>query len=279
MIHSLHVFHALAFEPAADFVWRDDRGTSPAGDLHHVGNVIAVPMREENEIGGYLLDVDLRGEGIRGDEWIEEERLAAGDDGETSVAVVGEFHGLKVFAAKRFVACLCDTTLRAIEASNVRSFLRYWLPVLAWMLLIFVASTDLMSAQHTSRFIGPFLRWLIPDISPETIRSVQFAIRKAAHVTEYAILAALFLRAFTAAAGRLRRRDAFLAVVFASAYAALDEYHQSFVASRTGSPFDVLIDASGALLGVMICWWVINGACRRGRAKQRHERPAADRSS
>src|SRR5688572_23473781 len=41
------------------------------------------------------------------------------------------------------------------SAMFVRSFVRYWLPVIAWILLIFLASGDLMSAEHTSRFIGP----------------------------------------------------------------------------------------------------------------------------
>ena len=124
------------------------------------------------------------------------------------------------------------------------------------MLLIFIASTDLMSAQHTSRFIGPFLLWLNPEISAETIRAVQFAIRKAAHVTEYAILAAWWLRALHGGIRMLTIRHALLALAMASVYAALDEYHQSFVASRTGSPIDVLIDASGALLGIVICWLI-----------------------
>ncbi len=143
-----------------------------------------------------------------------------------------------------------------------RAFLRYWLPVLAWMLVIFVASTDLMSAQHTSRFIGPFLRWLIPDISLETIAAVQFAVRKAAHVTEYGILAFLVSRALHAGSGVFLWRNGVIALGVAAGYAALDEYHQSFVASRTGSPRDVLIDAAGAALGILIYRWAWH---RRGR--------------
>ena len=145
----------------------------------------------------------------------------------------------------------------------MHGFLRYWLPVLAWMLVIFVASTDLMSAQHTSRFIGPFLLWLNPEISPETIAAVQFSIRKAAHVTEYAILAALLLRALHGGIRGVRFSHVIVALGVASTYAALDEYHQSLIASRTGSPIDVVIDASGALLGVVICWWIIAGGNRR----------------
>ena len=151
----------------------------------------------------------------------------------------------------------------ALELNKVRTFLEFWLPVLAWMLVIFAASTDLMSAQHTSRFIGPFLLWVNPNLSAESIAQVQFAVRKAAHVTEYAILAALTLRALHRGVGALRIEHVASAFLIASGYAALDEYHQSFVASRTGSPIDVAIDASGALLGVVICWWVIARRRRR----------------
>lgn len=143
-----------------------------------------------------------------------------------------------------------------------RAFLRYWLPVIAWMLVIFVASTNLMSAQHTSRFIGPLLRWLVPDISLEAIAVVQFAVRKAAHVMEYGILAFLVARALHGGTGVFAWRNGGIALAVAAAYAALDEYHQSFVVSRTGSPRDVLIDATGAALGVLVYRW----ATRRVRA-------------
>ena len=77
---------------------------------------------------------------------------------------------------------------------KLRDFARYWMPVVIWGIILAVNSTDLMSAQHTSRFIEPFLRWLNPDISAASILAVQLVVRKAAHVTEYAILAALLLR-------------------------------------------------------------------------------------
>ncbi|MFN2622594.1 MAG: VanZ family protein [Chthoniobacterales bacterium] len=130
----------------------------------------------------------------------------------------------------------------------MRRFLKYWLPVLAWMIFIFVGSTDLLSAEHTSRFIGPFLRWFAPDVSDATIASVQFIVRKCAHLTEYAILAALLYRAFRQHRDRVFR----IAFIIAALYAALDEFHQSFVASRTASPWDVTIDCAGALIGLLL---------------------------
>ena len=125
-------------------------------------------------------------------------------------------------------------------------FLKYWLPVVAWMIFIFIGSTDLLSAEHTSRFIGPFLRWFAPDVSDATIASVQLVVRKCGHFTEYAILATLVCRAFRSHTLRATAAAFFTAAV----YAALDEFHQSFVVSRTGSPWDVAIDCLGAFLGL-----------------------------
>jgi len=131
---------------------------------------------------------------------------------------------------------------------SVRGSLKYWLPVLAWMIFIFAGSTDLLSAEHTSRFIGPFLRWFAPDISDATVTSVQLFVRKAGHLTEYAILAALLYRALRQ---RIQRAAAG-AFVIAAVYAALDEVHQSFVTTRTASPWDIAIDCAGAVAGLVI---------------------------
>jgi VanZ family protein len=144
----------------------------------------------------------------------------------------------------------------------LHKFLRYWVPVILWMTVIFVASTDLMSGTHTSRFIGPFLRWLSPEISAETIAALQLLIRKAAHVTEYAVLAGLLLRAVRAH-GTGKFWQIGLVLMIASLSATLDEFHQSFVASRTGSPSDVLIDVCGAVVGLVTYWSLL----RRNRLR------------
>jgi VanZ family protein len=135
----------------------------------------------------------------------------------------------------------------------VKLFLRYWLPFLVWITLIFVGSTDLMSAEHTSRFIVPFLRWLDPTISVETLMQVHFYVRKAAHVCEYAVLAALLYRALvnTILRGRILWSAAIVLLV-CGLYAMTDEFHQSFVPSRTASARDVAIDSAGALFGLLV---------------------------
>lgn len=139
-----------------------------------------------------------------------------------------------------------------------KNLLLAWLPVLVWMGVIFGASTDLMSSRQTSRFIGPLLRWFKADVSEAAIRRVQLAVRKGAHVTEYAILALCLYRALRRSLNQpVKRwclRCALSAFVLAVAYAGTDEWHQSFVPSRDGSLHDVLIDACGAALGLLLLW-------------------------
>jgi VanZ family protein len=137
-------------------------------------------------------------------------------------------------------------------------FLRYWLPVVVWMVVIFSASADRQSYQHSSLFFEPLMRWLFPTMSAATLGEIHHLFRKTAHLTEYAILGALFWRAIR----RPVRRDArpwrwdeaglALAVVFA--YAASDEFHQIFVPSRTALVSDVLIDTSGGAAGLLLLW-------------------------
>jgi VanZ family protein len=136
----------------------------------------------------------------------------------------------------------------------MRFFLKYWAPVFVWLGVIFVASGDLMSAEHTSRFLVPFLLWLKPDISVETLAEIHFCVRKAAHVTEYAILALLLSRAvFRETNLKWARSTLFVGAGIACVFvAAGDEFRQSFVESRGASPWDVMIDSAGAIFGLLI---------------------------
>jgi VanZ family protein len=137
----------------------------------------------------------------------------------------------------------------------MRTFLKYWLPVFIWLGLIFAGSTDIFSTEQTSRYLVPFLRWLHPEISISAIATIHFALRKLGHLTEYAVLAALLWRALHNARNLCAKTATlFVGVLVTCAIiAASDEIHQSFVASRTASPYDVLIDVCGALIGILLC--------------------------
>lgn len=143
---------------------------------------------------------------------------------------------------------------------RVATTLKYWLPVGIWMALIFIGSGDTLSSRHTSRFLGPFIHWLLPALSPDNVDAVVFCLRKTGHVTEYAALALLLWRA-------LRRpvlRDprpwdwslAGSALLLAAFYAATDEFHQSFVPTREGRVHDVVLDTCGAAAALLLLWFI-----------------------
>lgn len=136
-------------------------------------------------------------------------------------------------------------------------WLRWWWPVLVMMTTIFIASTDLGAASHQSRFLIPVLQWL--GFGDAAIGAIILTIRKCAHLTEYALFAVLLWRALRRRPILIPRlawplRDAALPFGLCALYATLDEIHQALVPSRTGSAVDVMIDATGAAIGLTLLW-------------------------
>jgi len=144
---------------------------------------------------------------------------------------------------------------------KMQSLLMRWVPVLVWMGVIFSASSDGMSFQHTSRIIGPLVQWLFPQLSDETVHAIVVCVRKCAHLTEYAALALLLWRALRKPPAAESRRwqwpTAGLALALVALYATSDEIHQAFVPSREGSVRDVLLDTLGGTLGLLCLWAVV----------------------
>ena len=144
--------------------------------------------------------------------------------------------------------------------SKARTLIQYWLPVLFWMALIFSASSDSMSFQHTSRIIAPLLHWLFPAISDATVHLVVVLVRKAAHLSEYGVLALLvwrLVRRLSAnTTGVWRWPDLVKTMLVVLVYAASDEFHQRFVPSRQASIQDVAIDTAGGFLALLLLWGV-----------------------
>jgi VanZ family protein len=118
-------------------------------------------------------------------------------------------------------------------------------------------ASDSGSVAQTGQFLVPILRFLFPGASALQIEALHGAARKAAHATEYAILAVLWFRAFAAGAGLGPRWAASWAWASAVIWAGIDETYQSTLASRTGSFTDVAIDAAGALIVALLgaCGW------------------------
>jgi len=130
--------------------------------------------------------------------------------------------------------------------------LAFWLPPLVWMAAIVWFSGGAFSAENTGSVLRPLVRWLLPGASDAQIAALHALIRKSAHVTEYAALAALWFVALTRERGLPRRRAAWLAFLVAVGWACLDELHQATEPSRTGSAMDVAIDATAALAAATI---------------------------
>jgi VanZ family protein len=129
---------------------------------------------------------------------------------------------------------------------NGRARLWRYGPLVAWACFVLFASSASFSAPNTSRIIRPLLLWLFPEISEASLASVHFLVRKAAHFTEYGVLALLAARAFRTS-HKLKLRQLWWLAAFAlvACVALVDEYHQSFLPSRTGTIYDSLLDMTG----------------------------------
>lgn len=131
----------------------------------------------------------------------------------------------------------------------------YWLPVIAMIILMFGFSTDAFSGQNTQSIIVRVIEWLGFDPNSGAALWLNFIARKAAHLTEYALLAALLYRAFRS--GRFPRWRATWAaqtMTIVIAWALMDEYHQSLTQTRTGSIYDSFIDMAGGLFALAVIY-------------------------
>jgi len=151
-----------------------------------------------------------------------------------------------------FIKLLSRT--RSIESLDTRPHHRLsrYGPLVLWATLIFVGSTSVLSASHTSALLRVFL-WIFPQASEASLGTIHFLHRKGGHFIEYAILALLAARAFRSSTRELlRTRWFWLSLLLVVVYALGDEFHQSFVPSRTASIYDSMIDTFGGLTALAL---------------------------
>jgi VanZ family protein len=136
-----------------------------------------------------------------------------------------------------------------------------WIPTLLWLCVLAMFSTDLFSAEHTGSLLARILDTLFPHLSAERFELIHFLIRKSAHFCSYGLLGAFSFfswRATFPAPVRWRFLWAALGLLTAFAGGSLDEFHQSFVPSRTSSFHDVMIDTVGAFFfQLVIALWLL----------------------
>jgi VanZ family protein len=121
------------------------------------------------------------------------------------------------------------------------------------MIFIWFASTSRFSADNTSQLVRPILLLLFPNLSEAQLAVAHFITRKAGHFSEYAVLAFLARRAFHTSSHAFVQQHWFqLGLLLVVVYALIDEFHQSFVPSRTPSLYDSIIDVAGGLTVLLI---------------------------
>jgi VanZ family protein len=138
---------------------------------------------------------------------------------------------------------------------------------LLWLGAIAAFSTDLFSATHTGRILMRILHAVYGAISSHEFDELHFLIRKTAHFTVYGILGCLAFLAWRKTLPAPQRwtwgwTGLAMSVVFAAA--SLDEFHQTFIPSRTGTSRDVLLDLVGALF-----FQIVIAAFLRSRPRER----------
>ena len=124
--------------------------------------------------------------------------------------------------------------------------LKAWIAAILWLIVIAIESTSFASAHNTSRILYPLLHFLF-GLGPTRFEHWHFFIRKGGHVFGYGLLSILLFRAWRETLlvigdPKWSLRWANIAVLGTALVASLDEWHQSFLPSRTGRWQDVVLD-------------------------------------
>ena len=150
---------------------------------------------------------------------------------------------------------------RAPLNSDRHQTLKAWLAAVLWLIVIAIESTAYLSAENTSRILYPILHFLF-GISRVSFEPWHVFIRKSGHVFGYGLLCILLFRAWRETLHTPRNpkwtlRWATLAVLGTALVASLDEWHQSYIPSRTGRWQDVVLDTCAGIaaqLALLLYW-------------------------
>lgn len=131
-----------------------------------------------------------------------------------------------------------------------------WLPAAIGVLVICIESSDYLSADNTRQLLEHLWRWLLRVNHPD-LSAGNHILRKTGHFLGYGTLGLLFYRGKRRSEQilsihRPRLGDVAFSLVCILTVASADEYHQSFLPSRTGKPQDVLLDMAGATVLLLL---------------------------
>jgi VanZ family protein len=139
--------------------------------------------------------------------------------------------------------------------------LKAWIAAILWLIVIAIESTSWLSSNNTSRILYPLLHYLF-NVGLEQFEQLHFFIRKGGHVVGYAILSILLFRAWrltlpSTSNARWTLRWANIAVLGTALVASLDEWHQTFIPSRTGRWQDVVLDTCAAIAAQILIYLML----------------------
>jgi VanZ family protein len=144
---------------------------------------------------------------------------------------------------------------------STRRIWKAWLPAIIWLCIITFESTSYLSSDNTSRILYPVLHFLL-GIEPARFEVWHHYIRKTGHFVGYFTLSFLLFRAWRASlpissSAAWCARWGTIAFLMTVLVASLDEWHQTFLPSRTGTVRDVILDSSAALVAqIVIVMWL-----------------------
>lgn len=131
---------------------------------------------------------------------------------------------------------------------GLKHWLSAWLPVLLGVGVILLESTELFGADQTSGPLRKIYEALFGHVGNWRWGIIHHYIRKSGHFLGYGVIALAWLRAWWMTLPHSQFfTDAFLALLGTAMIAGADEWHQSFLPNRTGTPWDALLDCCGAI--------------------------------
>lgn len=150
------------------------------------------------------------------------------------------------------------------RAARIRYWIGVWWPVALGIAVISVESQAFMGADHTSRFLRPIWQAIFGHVNDARWETIHHYIRKSGHFLGYGLIGLAWLRAWWMTLPHSKfLSDASLALLGTAAIASCDEWHQTLLPNRTGTPWDVLLDCTGAL--VMMTLVYVYARSRRPR--------------
>jgi VanZ family protein len=153
--------------------------------------------------------------------------------------------------------------------SHQRELLKVWIAAGLWIVLIAIESTSYLSSANTGRVLYPILHFLF-GIYPDRFAILHNYIRKSGHFVGYFTLSLLLFRAWKAtlpSSSLWALRWAGVAFFMSTFVASMDEWHQTFIPSRTGRVSDVILDSTAALIAQIVIFLFL----QMGRLKKQQE--------